>query len=297
MRAQREAAAAVESDSPGSPGDAPGSDPKSESTAVPGWVKGWGSGAVALFLLLAKFKMIPLFLIGKLKLLLPFLLPILKTGGSMLVYIAVAASRYGWAFGVGITLSIFVHEMGHVVALRRFGHPFSAPLFIPGMGAVIFHKSGPRSVWESAVVGIAGPVAGTLAGLFCHAVFLATGSGLFGSLAMAGYILNLFNLAPIFPLDGGWITGAISPRLWLIGTVVLGGMALTGFIRNPLLILLLLLSLPRLIHGIRTGSPALPGDDMHREPATSAQKVRMSVAYLSLAALLAVLAAVLPHDS
>lgn len=257
------------------------------------WLKGLG-GLGAILLLLFKFKAVPLLILGKLKLVLPFVWPLVKTGGSMLVYVWFSAQFYGLPFAVGLVLCIFVHEMGHVLMMRSFGHPFSAPLFIPGMGAVIFQKSGPKSVWESAVVGIAGPAAGLLAGLVCHCLFFVTGNGLFLALAYTGYLLNLFNMTPIFPLDGGWITAAVSPRLWLVGIIILGGMVLTGFLRNPLIILLLLMSLPRLIHGLRTGSPEMPGSEMHREPATPAQRIQMGIAYVALAGVLAALMATIP---
>ena len=209
---------------------------------------------------------------------LKFLLPALKTGGSMLITIWLYAQRDGWPFAVGFVLGIFVHEMGHVFAAWRLGIPVSAPLFIPFMGAFILQKRAGKSAWEEALIGIGGPVAGTLAGFVFLALYLATGLGIYQGLAYSTFFVNLFNLAPLFPLDGGWITGAVSPRLWLIGLVLMGGLFAIGWLRNPLLLILFLLSIPRIWHGLKTGKSST-GD---LEPATPRQRVIMGVSYMGL---------------
>jgi hypothetical protein len=109
-----------------------------------------------------------------------------------------------------------------------------------------------------------------------------TGSGLMLGLAFFGAFLNLFNLAPVFPLDGGWITGAISPRIWLVGIIGMTAAFLTGFIRNPFIILIVLLSLPRLWHGLRHGDVTPEGG----VPVTPRQRTIMAVSYVSLAGFL-----------
>src|SRR5438445_3188982 len=148
-----------------------------------------------------------------------FGLAALKTGGTMLVSMWFYASFYGWWFALGFVLCILAHELGHVYVAWRMGVPVTAPIFIPGFGALILQKRQARSAWDEALIGIGGPVAGTLAGLFCLLIYHRTGSRLMLALADTGLFINLFNLAPIFPLAGGWITGPISPRLWLIGIV------------------------------------------------------------------------------
>jgi Zn-dependent protease len=207
-----------------------------------------------------------------------FLIPALKTGGTMLLSIIVYAQASGWPFAVGFVLSILVHEMGHVFAAWRLGMPVSAPLFIPGFGAIILEKREAKSAWEHAVIGIGGPLAGTLAAVVCWMVHMATGDVLYLRLAYVGAFLNLFNMAPLVPLDGGWITGAISPRLWLVGLLIIGGLYLTGRIHNPLLLILLLLSVPRLFHGLRTGDATPVGGI----PTTPSQRLRMGLGYLGL---------------
>jgi Zn-dependent protease len=225
------------------------------------------------------------YLIGKTKYLLlvaKFTLPVLKTGGTMLLSIVVYAQRWGWPFAVGFVLCILAHEMGHVYAAWRLGMPVSAPLFIPGFGALILLKQQARSAWDGALVGIGGPIAGTLAGLLCLLLYRLTGSQLMLGLAFTGFMINLFNMAPIYPLDGGRITAAVSPRIWLVGVVVMIVLFATGFLHNPLLLLLIFVSVPRLWQGLKTGD-ITPPDGV---PTTPHQRLTMGVAYVALCGLL-----------
>jgi Zn-dependent protease len=216
----------------------------------------------------------------------PFLLKFgliaLKTGGTMLLSIGFYASLYGWWFAVGFVLCILVHELGHVFVAWRLGVPVSAPIFIPGMGALILQKGSARSAWDQALIGIGGPVGGTLAALVCLFAYRVTGSGLMLGLAYTGFFINLFNLAPVYPLDGGRITGAVSPRIWLIGIVGMMAAFLMGYVRNPMILLLLLMSLPQLWRGLTVGDAMMPG----AEPTTPQQRVTMGIAYVGLAGLL-----------
>jgi Zn-dependent protease len=143
-----------------------------------------------------------------------------KTAGSMLISVAAYALLWGWRFAVGFVALMFVHEVGHVVVLRAQGVKASAPMFIPFLGAFVKLEGAQRSVVEEAVSALAGPVFG-LAG--AGAVYLAgqaTGSPLLTALAYTGFLLNLFNLMPMLPLDGGRVAGAIHPYLWLAGVAV-----------------------------------------------------------------------------
>ena len=254
-----------------------GAPPSAEPQEEPGWKKALKAlGPIGAVLLLLGGKLKYLALIGK------FALPALKTGGTMLISIWVYAQMWGASFAVGFVLSILVHEMGHVFAAWRLGIPVSAPLFIPGFGAIILQKQAAKSTWDEALIGIGGPIGGTIAGLISLALFWVTGNPLFKAIAYTGFFLNLFNLIPVFPLDGGWITGAISPRIWLVGTVAMIVGFVMGWIRNPLIFILILLSLPRLWKGLRTGKIEEHG----QVPVTSTQRITMGVAYVSLAALL-----------
>ena len=205
---------------------------------------------------------------------------LLKTGGSMLVTIGLYTLALGWKFAVGFVLLIFVHECGHLIAARRFGLRASAPVFIPFMGAFILLKDAPRNAWMEAWVGIGGPLLGTLGGVACYGLFLATGQGLFAALAWMAFFLNLFNLAPVGFLDGGRIVTAISPWLWLIGFAVMVGMLFVA--PNLIVVLILLTSIPRLLSLFRKQS----AEEKRFFEIEPWQRVVMSVMYFGLVAAL-----------
>jgi Zn-dependent protease len=189
-------------------------------------------GVVAL--LLVKFG-------AKLKALL-FLLPKIKiftTSASMLVSIGAYSLLWGWKFAAGFVALLFVHEMGHVLQLRREGLSASAPMFIPFMGAVIWAKSLGDNATAEARVGLAGPVIGSLGAAALIPVGAATGNDLFTALAFTGFFLNLFNLLPVLPLDGGRAMAALSPWMWLVGFAAL--VLLTIAFPNPIILVIVLL--------------------------------------------------------
>jgi Zn-dependent protease len=140
---------------------------------------------------------------------------------SMLVSIVAYSLFFGWSFAVGIVLLILVHEMGHVVELRRQGVPASAPLFIPFLGAFVNMKGSPRSAFQEALSGLAGPLVGTAASVVVAFWANAIGSNFLMALAFFGFFVNLFNLLPVLPLDGGRAAAALHPALWLLGLVAL----------------------------------------------------------------------------
>jgi Zn-dependent protease len=233
-------------------------------------LEAWGSFGTFLVFLITKLKF------------LAFLLPVVKTGGSMFLSAWAYASRDGWPFAVWFVIGIFVHEMGHVLTMWRYGYKLSAPLFIPGMGALIFDRNHQESAWKSAVIGIGGPIAGTLAGMAFYIAWLKTGDSLWESVAYWTFLINLFNMIPLGFFDGGRVAGAISPRIWLVGLLMMGGMVLTGFVRNPLIFILIFLSLPTIIHGLKTGDHRVLG----QEPATVRQKQILGVGYVGLIAVM-----------
>jgi Zn-dependent protease len=148
-----------------------------------------------------------------------FKLKFVMVAGSMLVSIGAYALLGGWWFGVGIVGLLFFHELGHVLALRRQGVPASAPLFIPFLGAVIGMKQMPENAWREAEVALAGPVLGSLAAAVVWAAAAYEHSQFLTALAFVGFFLNLFNLIPVVPLDGGRAVAALHPALWLVGLV------------------------------------------------------------------------------
>src|SRR5665213_3172383 len=110
---------------------------------------------------------------------LKFLLPVLKTGGTMLLSIGAYAMFWGWQFAVGFVLLIFVHECGHLIAAKRIGLKVGAPVFIPFMGALIALKEAPRNAWIEAQVGIGGPILGSVGAAVCELIYLATDNLMF----------------------------------------------------------------------------------------------------------------------
>jgi Zn-dependent protease len=174
---------------------------------------------------------------------------VLITGGTMLVSVIAYSWIFGWWYAVGFVALIFAHEMGHYVAARRRGLSVGAPTFIPFVGAWIQLKDQPRDAETEAYVGIAGPLAGTIASLAVYYLARESGSQLLLALAYAGCFLNLFNLIPLSPFDGGRVTAVISPRLWLVGVPILGALFL--YRPSPLLILMAILAAPNVIKAWR----------------------------------------------
>lgn len=193
--------------------------------------------------LLWKFKVVVALWLTKGKLLLVGLTKA-QTLFSMFVSIGVYWSIWGWKFAVGVVLSLYVHEMGHIFALKRFGIISSLPTFIPGIGALIRLKQNPTSPIEDARIGLAGPWWGLFAALVCAGVFYVTGWRSWGAVARVGAWLNLFNLLPLQPLDGGRGFRALvhSHRIVVCG-VILGMWIYT---REGLLLLLLVMAVIKL---------------------------------------------------
>ncbi|HXV57071.1 MAG TPA: site-2 protease family protein [Gaiellaceae bacterium] len=168
-----------------------------------------------------------------------FKLKVFATSASMLVSVAAYAWIWGWRFAAGFVLLLLVHELGHVLELRRQGIPASAPLFIPFVGAVVGMKQMPHDAWREARVALAGPILGSLGAAAVWAAGEALDSDLLVALAFTGFLLNLFNLVPVSPLDGGRAVAAVHPVLWAVGLAIL--LVLTLLWPNPILILVLVL--------------------------------------------------------
>jgi Zn-dependent protease len=250
------------------PGDSPSS--KKPPSRIPKWLRALGPVGIAL-----------IFLGGKLKFLLPAF-KFLKMGTllSMVLAVWLYAMIWGLPFALGFVLLILVHEMGHALAMRRMGIAAGAPVFIPFVGAVIAMKEMPRDAYVEAVVAIGGPLIGTLGALVCLGVALLTGSLFWYALASTGFLINLFNMIPISPLDGGRIVGVISRWLWVVGYAVGIGVFLAT--KSPILFLILLLglfSLGRVIRG--------PHPEYYQVPPT--KRLRIGAAYFGLLAFLAIL--------
>ncbi|HEU0304192.1 MAG TPA: site-2 protease family protein [Gaiellaceae bacterium] len=150
-----------------------------------------------------------------------FKLKLFTVVGSAFVSVAAYALIWGWQFGLGLVLLLFVHELGHVAVARYQGLPVSAPVFIPFMGALILMKEMPQNAWREAQIALGGPILGSIGALGFWAAGEALGSDLLVALAYVGFFLNLFNLIPVLPLDGGRAIGAVHPVFWILGAAVL----------------------------------------------------------------------------
>ncbi len=206
-----------------------------------------GSAAGLIAILLWKFKFILVFIATKAKLL---LLGLSKstTLFTMLLSLGVYWAAWGWQFGLGVVLSIYVHEMGHVAALRKFGIRATAPMFLPGLGAIVRLHQYPQTPREDARVGLAGPLWGLGASIATLAIYYVTQLPVIAAIATVGAWINLFNLLPVWQLDGArgfrslsrrqrWIALATIAATWMIAQegllVLLGiGAALQCFAKD-----------------------------------------------------------------
>ncbi len=183
-----------------------------------------------------------IFVLGKLKLVIPLVkMAKLQTLVTMLFAVWVYAQIWGFVFALGFVLLILIHEFGHLIAMRRMGIKAGAPVIIPFVGAVIAMRSLPRDAYVEAFVGIGGPALGTLSALVCLLIGFSTDSLFWHALASTGFLINLFNMLPISPLDGGRIVGVMSRWIWLIGYIL--GISLFFLTWSPILFLILLLGL------------------------------------------------------
>ena len=219
---------------------------------------------------------------------------LLPAVATMLLSIGVYAAMFGWQYAVGFVALLLIHEMGHYVAARHRGLDVGLPTFIPFVGAWVELKDLPHDAETEAYVGMAGPLVGSAGALACFYLARDQCSSLLLALAYSGFFLNLFNLIPLAPFDGGRITAAISPRLWLLGAPLL--VALFFYSPSPLLILMAVLALPNVVkawRGLRTP------EEQTYYTVRAETRVSYAAVYLGLAAFLAIMCeqlhAELPH--
>jgi Zn-dependent protease len=225
-------------------------------------------GLTGLALLAWKLKFAIAFALTKGKLLLLGFTK-LSTVLSMAVSLGVYAVAFGWRFAAGLLLSLYVHEMGHVASLKKFGIAASAPMFVPGFGAFVRLKQYPVNPVEDARVGLAGPIYGLGAALFAGLLAWLTGWQVLFAIAKTGAWINLFNLVPVWQLDGGRAFRALTKhQRWL----VVGALGAIWFLSGESIIVLLLLG--AVFRALEKTAPA-EGDR------------RALVEYVALAAILA----------
>ncbi len=208
--------------------------------------------------------------------------PALWSSLSIVASIWAYALLYGWRFAAGFVGLIFIHEMGHYLAAMRRGLPVSLPMFIPFLGAFIALKDQPKDAETEAYVAYAGPLVGSLAAFACYYVWRNGGGPIWLALANSGLILNLFNLIPLSPLDGGRITAVLSPRIWFLGVPILLGV--WSYFPSPMLILIAVFALPQLLAAWRY-DPKAPDNIAYYNVPLSV-KLEYTTLYIGLAVIL-----------
>ncbi|MCE9640863.1 MAG: site-2 protease family protein [Betaproteobacteria bacterium] len=208
----------------------------------------------------------------------------LASGGSMLISVFAYAFVFGWWYAVGFVALIFAHEMGHFLAARKRGLNVGLPTFIPFVGAWIELKEQPMNAETEAFVGIAGPMLGSAAAFVCYILARDSGSGLLMALAYAGFVLNLFNLIPLTPLDGGRIVSVISPRIWFLGVPMLAALFLWK--PSPLLIIIAIFAAPQVWAAFK--DRRVLDSEYYRAPLSI--RLQYTAQYLLLAGFLAIMA-------
>ena len=246
---------------------------KADTAESPKGIKRWGAAVMsALAFAALKLKALWFFLLALWK---PLLLGLTKIGtlGTMLLSLSAYWALYGWRFALGLVVCIYVHEIGHVVALKRLGIAASSPMFIPGFGAVVRLQQYPIDVDEEAQVGLAGPRWGLGVSIVAFVLARLTHSDTLGAIARVSGWINLFNLIPIPPLDGGRGFRALGNQQRLVCAAVLG--ALYAATQQGFVGVIALLALAR---------------SFERRPANTTQNARVLIEYLGLAILLCLIA-------
>ncbi|UXH78858.1 site-2 protease family protein [Roseateles amylovorans] len=210
---------------------------------------------------------------------------LLLSGGTMLLSVLAYAWIYGWRYAVGFVGLIFVHEMGHFIAARYKGLQVGLPTFIPFVGAWVELKDMPHDAQTEAFVGLAGPLVGTVGATLCYFMARSYDANWLLAVSYAGFFINLFNLIPLSPFDGGRITAVLSPRIWLLGVPVL--IALFLYRPSPMLLLIALLAFPQVVKAWRYRSDSEEALSYYAVP--TAVKWEYASYYIALAAFLAVM--------
>jgi Zn-dependent protease len=224
--------------------DIPPDSPHHYSPAPSSGNRGWLSGIGAAVLAVWGFV--------KYGLLFAFKIPAFATIVSLVVSFGGYAIFYGPWFAAALVAMILIHEMGHVVEIRRQGMQATAPIFIPFMGAAIFQRSHPTDALHQAEIGIAGPIAGTIGATAAFALYGATHSPVLLIAALIGFYINLFNLIPVWQLDGAWILAPVSKWFQAAGYLMIGvGGLFFHQLLSPLIIIIAVLGIPSLIQRFR----------------------------------------------
>jgi Zn-dependent protease len=210
-------------------------------------------------------------------------IPAFLTLGSALVSFGAYALLRGPEFAAALIVMLFVHEMGHVVEIRRQGMHATAPVFIPFLGAAIFQRQHPTTAVKQAQIGIAGPIAGTIGASAAFVLFNATHDPIFLLAALLGFFLNLLNLLPVWQLDGAWILAPVSPWFQVLGLAAIAAAVFFFHIASFLLIIVAVLGIQTMIAGFRNAK------DPYYTSVSGSARLALGVAWLGLVLYLGVM--------
>ena len=199
----------------------------------------------------------------------------LVAGGTLLLSIGAYAYKFPLSLGIGFVVVTLIHEIGHAVVIRAKGLRAGVMVFIPFIGGAVTLKDQPRSAYDDAQIGLAGPVAGTFASLVVLQVYKWTDQPIYLGIAAAGFAINLINLLPIGMLDGGRISAAVTKWMWVFG----GGVLVYKVVKqpNPLMLLIVLLVAFQVYLSI-----VREKDDKAFYDVTISQRVFIAIAYFAL---------------
>jgi Zn-dependent protease len=206
--------------------------------------------------------------------------PAMATLLSGLVAVGAYALLFPWQVAVGFVLMILVHEMGHVLEIRRQGLRATAPIFVPLLGAAIFMREHPATPIKQAHIAIAGPIAGTLAAIVALILYGSTHNSIFLVLAYLGFWINLLNMIPFGMLDGGWVLAPVSKWIQVAGLALLGVLFLAHVV-NVIVILIVLIGMPMVFRRFRDSAY-----DAYLTSGPLAERLTIGAAWLGLVLIL-----------
>jgi Zn-dependent protease len=189
---------------------------------------------------------------------------------SLWLYVVI----FGWKLAIVVMLLLLAHELGHYFAFRAYGLPARLPAFVPLLGAFTAGAP-PDNLEHDAYIALAGPLTGLGLAAACYAIGVALNDRFWYACADLSAFLNLFNMIPMPPFDGGRIIGALWPPLWFVGFAAF--IAFAAVFHVPILFVAIigLLGLPAMIAAWR-------GDvDPRAARMTFQARLRVSVWYLA----------------